>query len=156
MTYGPIDHGFPTGARVRVRRSIPGGLPQGTLGTVERNQDSDIPADQPQYRAPIVVIHNPGDYTPTPGDTPETTVVAGYHPADLNLLEDNVEETPAARGLSWEAGQHHGDIATTEEGTVTIVLNGEPLVGIDLTNRQVLIWPDGEQARTARRFRSSK
>lgn len=54
-------------------------------------------------------------------------------------------------GLAWEA-TCSGPVGTTEEGTVTITLDGDPLLGIDLTTGRVLTWPDGERAETVARF----
>jgi hypothetical protein len=55
-------------------------------------------------------------------------------------------------GLAWEASSRLGSIGTTEEGTVTITLDGDPLLGIDLATGRVLAWPDGERAETVARF----
>lgn len=54
-------------------------------------------------------------------------------------------------GLAWEASRRDA-IGTTEEGTVTITLNGDPLIGIDLAAGRVFAWPDGERAETVARF----
>ncbi|WP_034271045.1 hypothetical protein [Haloechinothrix halophila] len=61
---------------------------------------------------------------------------------------------PAAprTGLAWEASSRSGSVGTTEEGTVTITLDGDALLGIDLTTGRVLTWPDGERAETVARF----
>jgi hypothetical protein len=53
--------------------------------------------------------------------------------------------------LAWE-GNGRGEIAMTDELTVTITLGGVPLFGIDVATGQLLCWPDGERAVLLARF----
>lgn len=59
---------------------------------------------------------------------------------------------PEKSRLRWHAGQH-GDIGTVE-GIVTITLDDNPLIGIDLHSGQVLAWPDGDTATPVHRITS--
>jgi hypothetical protein len=67
------------------------------------------------------------------------------HPAPSARCPSEYEhpEPPPQPRLRWAAGPEGGAIDVTDEGTVTLVLDGELLLGVDLEAGTVLTWPDG-------------
>jgi hypothetical protein len=60
--------------------------------------------------------------------------------------------------VAWETGPTtpgtatQGNIALSDEGTVTITIDGRPTVGIDTRTGTVTVWPGSEQFHIAARF----
>jgi hypothetical protein len=73
------------------------------------------------------------------------------HPTPAERCPSEYEH-PAPARLRWEAGSDSGDIGVTGEQTVTLVLDDEPLLGLDLAAGTVLTWPDGETAHVMATF----
>jgi hypothetical protein len=63
-------------------------------------------------------------------------------PSEYDHPEPQPEPEPRLR---WEAGSQRGVIGVTEEETVKLVLDGEPLIGLDLKAGTVVTWPNGEE-----------
>jgi hypothetical protein len=60
--------------------------------------------------------------------------------------------------ITWHASGYRpgratsGNIATDGEGTVSILVHGEPVIGFDLNAGTAFTWPDGEEHVVVARF----
>lgn len=75
---------------------------------------------------------------------------ARCHPTPSGRCPFEYDHTPEPERepgrLRWEAAGRYGEIGVSGEGTVTLLLDGEPFLGVDLAKGSVLTWPDGETA----------
>lgn len=73
-------------------------------------------------------------------------------PAPNGTLRVPVRAQPRPAQMSWEAGGVDGEVVLGDEQTVTLLLNGETLLGVDAGAGTVLVWPDGETAHIVATF----
>lgn len=108
--------------------------------------DSQAVRQTEHHKVPTRVVHDDG-----------LQVVTAE---EYNLLynedcepEDGMSTHTPDSPVTWESSNaQSGTIALNTEGSTTILVHGEPVIGIDMCAGTVFTWPDGEHHEVVARF----